>query len=294
MNDVLDAYQFLAAGLRNDPLLCLAQAVALLDPFWAETDIDEYSDDGTLTVALHICRNCLPDIYAQAVEALHRGVKYDELDALICHEVSQLGIPLDSLEGMEYGIPLPAYGATLDDPDFYTHHPELVPIVEMFGIHPDTEAYPIAVPEGVHTVGRRLFESLLEQTDERYRQVGYLLGFLCSSTGNTSADVDFDTLVEFQPLTWEPEDLAFAIEISREADEIMTAAQAGLKLLQFNPPIRSVLQDHINTLFRFFARQSKEKKRRDYPRLYWPPLDGGFTGTTETDPRILQLRRFAA
>jgi hypothetical protein len=246
--------------------LSLAQAVALLDPFWIETDSDEFSEDGTLTVALHICRNCFPDIYAQAVEALHRGATYDELDTLICHEVSQLGIPLDSLEGMEYGIPLPAYGVTLDEPDFYTHHLELVPIVEMFGIQSSGDTYPIGVPEGVYAVGRRLFESLLEQTDERYRQVGYLIGFLCSSTGNTSVDVDFDSLVEFQPLAWEPEDLAFAMEISREADEIMTAAQAGLELLQSNAIIRCTLQDNIQTLLRTHSRKPKTVQ------LLWPDI----------------------
>jgi hypothetical protein len=294
MNDLLDVYQFLAAGLRNDPLLCLAQAVALLDPFWIETDSDEFSEDGTLTVALHICRNCFPDIYAQAVEALHHGATYNDLDHLIGYEVSQRGLPLDGLEGMEYGIPLPAYGVTLDDPDFYTYHPDLLPIVEMFGIQPDSEAYPIEVPEGVYAAGQRLFQSLLDNPDEQYRQVGYLLGWVCSCTQNSSIDFSWETLGEFQPLPWEPEDLAFAMEISREADEIMVAAQAGLKLLQSSPLLQQTLQGNIHTLFCFLARQSKEKKKHDDPRLHWPPLDGGLTGTTKPDARILQLRRPAA
>ena len=34
MTTLTDVHRFLAAGLRDDPLLCLAQAVAYLDPFW--------------------------------------------------------------------------------------------------------------------------------------------------------------------------------------------------------------------------------------------------------------------
>ena len=245
MNTSTDVYQFLAAGLRDDPLLCLAQAVAWLDPFWSDTWDDDVDDDGSLSQALHITRDYFPDIYAQVVDALHHGAAYDDLDRLICAEISRRGIPLDSLEEMGYGIPMPAYGAALYDPDFYTHHPDVVPVLEMFGIQPDEDAYQVDVPERVYAAGQRLYDSLVEHPDERYRQVGYLIGWSVLVHGNSSVDLRLETLAEFQPLSWEPDDFAFAVEIIREADEIMAAAQAGLELVRSNPIIRQALQDNI-------------------------------------------------
>ncbi len=295
MNTLPDVYEFLAAGLRNDPLLCLAQAVSWLDPFWADIWDDDADDDGSLSQALRITRDYFPDIYAQVVDALHHGAVYDDLDRLVCAEISRRGIPLDSLEEMGWGIPMPAYGATLYDADFYAHHPDVVPVLEMFGVQPDEDAYEVDVPERVYAAGQRLYDSLVEHPDERYRQVGYLIGFVCSCTGNSSADNDWDTMGNFQPLTWEPDDFAFAVEIIREADEIMAAAQAGLELVRSNPIVRQALHNNIRRLYRRFERQvKKEKKYHDRPRLHWPPLDGGLTGTAESDPGILQLRRPAA
>lgn len=285
MNELTNVYQFLAAGLRDDPLLCLAQAVSCLDPFWSDAEPDAFDDDGSLRLALHVCRDFFPDIYAQVVETLHHGAAYDDLDRLICAEISRRGIPLDSLEEMGYGIPMPAYGAVLSDPEFYTHHPEVMPVLQMFGIEPDEDAYQVEVPECVYAAGRHLYDSLVEHPDERYRQVGYLIGFLCSCTGNTSADLDWESLAEFQPLSWEPDDFAFAVEIIREADEIMAAAQAGLELVRSNTFVRQALQDNIDRLYRLFAKPThKEKKKHDRPRLHWPTLDGGSSGAAESHP----------
>ncbi len=291
MNNLLLTYQFLAAELRNDPLLCLAQAVSWFDPFWSKSEEDD-TDDDTLNLSLCICRNFFPGIYAQVVDALHHGATYDDLDHLICAEISQQGIPLDSLEEMGYGIPMPAFGTSLSDPDFYTHHPDILPVLEMFGIEPDEEAYQIDIPERVYAAGQRLSDSLAEHPDERYRQVGHLLGWLFSCTGNSSADYDWETMCEFQPLAWEQSDVEFAAVIIQEANEIMAAAQAGLELLRSNATIHNALQDNIH---RLSAQQTKkEKKNHDRPRLCWPPLDSGLTGETEPHPGLLQLRRNAA
>jgi hypothetical protein len=54
------------------------------------------------------------------VEAVRRGASYAELDHLICGAITERGIPLDNLEWIGFGIPMPAYGAVLEDPDFYT------------------------------------------------------------------------------------------------------------------------------------------------------------------------------
>jgi hypothetical protein len=285
MNELPDVYQFLAIGLCGDPLLCLAQAVSWLDPFWSDAEPDEFDDDGSLRLAVHVCRDFFPDLYAQVVESLHHGAAYDDLDRLICAEISRRGIPLDSLEEMGYGVPMPAYGAALHEPEFYAQHPDVVPVLQMFGIEPDEDAYQVEVPERVCAAGHHLYDSLVEHPDERYRQVGYLIGWIGSCTGNTSSDLSFEEIAEFQPLSWEPDDFAFAVEIIQEADEIMAAAQAGLELVRSNTRIRQALQDNIDRLYRLFAQPThKEKKKHDPPRLHWPTLDGGSPGAAESYP----------
>ncbi|HMN13319.1 MAG TPA: hypothetical protein PKD55_13445 [Bellilinea sp.] len=286
MTTLTEVHSFLAAGLRDDPLLCLAQAVAGFDPFWNGLSDDEFNDDGSLAAALDVTRDAFPDIYALAVDALHHGVEYDDLDTLICAEISARGIPLDCIESMGFGIPLPAYGTQLDDPDFYAQHPDVVPVAKLFGIQP-ADDYPIDIPDHAYAAMHQLMVSLVEQPDSRYQQVGWLVGWLGSATGNSSIDLDYSTMGDYEPLTWEQDHLEFAMAIIDEADEIMESVQAGLALLQSNPRIQQALQDNIQRLYRSLARQTKSKKERknhDHPRLHWPALDSGLTGTTESDP----------
>ncbi len=285
MKTLTDVRSFLAAGLRDDPLLCLAQAVAWLDPFWGGPPDNDFNDDGSLTVALDVTRCHFPGIYALAVDALHHGAAYEDLDHLICAEISALGIPLDCIESMGFGIPLPAYGTLLHDLEFYTHHPDVVPVVELFDIHPEDD-YSIDIPDHAYAAAQRLMEDLTAHVDERYQQVGWLIGWLFSSTGNSSIDLDCETMWEFEPLSWEQDHLELAIAIIEEADEIMQSAQTGLALVQSHPHIQQALQDNIQRLYRSLARQSKsnkERKNHDCPRLHWPALDSGLTGTTESD-----------
>lgn len=283
MTTLTDVQSFLAAGLRDDPLLCLAHAVAWLDPFWDGPPDDAFDDDGTLVVALDVVRDCFPGVYALAVEALHRGAAYDELDRLICAEVSALGIPLDGMESLSYGIPLPAYGALLHEPDFYAEHSDVVPVVELFGIQPESDD-PIDIPGHLYDAARNILHDLIEHPDERYQRVGWLVGWLGGVTNNSSVDIDYETLWDYEPLTWEPENVEFALAIIQEADEIMESAQAGLALVQSHPHIQQALQDNIQRLYCSFARQSKkERKNHDCPRLHWPAFDSGLAGTTESD-----------
>lgn len=283
MTTLLEVHRFLAAGLRDDPLLCLAQAAAWLDPFWDRPPDGDFNDDGSLAAALDVTRCHFPGIYALAVEALHHGAAYGDLDHLICAEISALGIPLDSIEALGFGIPLPAYGTLLHDPDFYTDQPDVVPVVELFGIHPDGD-YTVDIPEHAHDAAHRLAVSLIEHPDEPYQQVGWLIGWLFSCTGNSSIDLDDETMWEIEPLAWEPENLDFASAIIQEADEIMQSAQAGLALVQSNSHIQQALQANFQRLYRSFARRSrKERKHHDRPRLHWPAFDRGSTGTTESD-----------
>lgn len=286
MTQLLETYKLLVTGLNQDPLLCLAHAATLLDPFRSELLSDELDDDWYYSVeaALDILRRAFPDSYAQAVVACHQGAGYEELDRLICAEMTVRGIPLDTVECMAYGVPLPAYGVALHDPDFYASHPDLVPVLELLGVKVEDD-FSAEVPDHIHTISHQLMTSLIDHPEERYQQVGWLMGFLGSSTGNSSVDFSWDLMGGIQPLSWEPNDLEFAIAIIEEAEEIMESVRAGLQLFESNPTIRSALKHNIQRLHRSLAQPSKNKKERKKHvlRLHWPSLDDGLNRTTEPD-----------
>jgi len=308
MTALTEVYDFLAAGLRDDPLLCLAQTVAWLDPFWQGSSDDEPYDEDWLSEALEVTRGHFPGIYALAVEGLHHGATGADLERLICAEISALGFPLDSLEGIGYGIPLPAYGTVLHEPDFYAEHPEVGPVMRLFGIQPEGD-YPIDIPEHAQAAAHCLMDSLLGQPDPGYQQVGWLMGWLFSCTGNSCIDLDPESLWEFEPMAWEAENLAFAADMVQEAEGILADAQAGLALVVASPQIQQVLRNHIRRLYRWLTRHSgkehiqqalrdhirrlyrwlaghsgKEQHSHDRPRLQWPASDSGLAGTAESDP----------
>src|SRR5690606_3714944 len=121
-------------------------------------------------------------------------------DRLICGAISERGIPLDSLEWIGYGIPMPAYGVVLDDPEFHTAHPDTKLVLECFGISPEVNPYHITVPDCAYTAGRFIGADLEKHEDERYRQVAWLMQWLFSCSGNSSIDYSYEEHCEFQPL----------------------------------------------------------------------------------------------
>lgn len=283
MTDLLQTYALLASGLRDDPLLCLASSVVWLDPMWQDADEDwdvPHDEDGTLGIALMVARKAFPDVYIEAIQAIRQGASYADLDRLICTAISTHGIPLENLEWIGFGIPLPAYGAVLDDPEFYTAHPDTKPVLECFGISPEPSPYHIDVPECAYTAGRFIAADLQRHDDEHFRQIGWLMHWLFSSSGNSSVDYDYETMGEFQPLSWEADDLVFAIEIIEEADGIMADALAGLAFLTSQPELMKALQHNVRRIYKVLA---KSKGKSDEPRLRlaWPHLTDGAERTAE-------------
>jgi hypothetical protein len=273
MTDLLLLHQFLMTGLSADPLLCLASSVAWLDPFWDEfADEDDYfEDDSSLSLALRVVRESFPDIYVQAVDLLRGGGNYADLDRLVCTEISQRGIPLDNLEWIGFGIPMPAYGVTLQDPDFYQAHPDVIPIVEAFGIYPEEDKYTVHVPDCVYTAGQFIAADLERYEDEHYQQLSWLIQWVFSCSGNATIDFDDESLADIPPLSWDENDLAFAIELIEEANGIMGDALAGLAFLTSQPELMKALQHNVRRIYKAIDRQ---KGRQDNPkvRLSWPVI----------------------
>lgn len=271
MNAISATYQQLAVSLTADPLLLLASAVATFDPFWAafdEPDIDYETDP--LTIALQVTRGAFPDIYAQAVERLRAGASYQEMDHLLCKAISAKGIPLDDLETIGWGIPLNAVGVDLEDPEFYAVHTDLLPILAPFGIDiPEGEIYSVDVPECVYPAGRAIAASLLEQTDPALRQVGWLFSWLFSCSGDSLVDQTDESLAEIPPLSWSPDDIAFAIELVDEAEGILRDVKAGLNRLKASPTLSAQLTAHIDQLYA----RLKQKQELDHVTLVWDAVD---------------------
>ncbi len=293
MNELLDTFGLLAAAMLDDPLLALANAVCWLDPLWEFADDDVYEEGDNVGMALCITRSAFPDIYAGAVERIRSGAAEKELDSFICGEISNRGIPLDNLESLRYGIPLTACGIELSDPDLYAARPDLLPLVDLFGIRPEPEHYNVEVPDCAYTAGRIIAGSLVQQDDERLKQVGWALAWLFSCSGNTLIDFDDESMAEIPPLSWDENDLAFAIELIEEANGIMDDVTAGLTLLEANPALFAALEANIQRTYQTIA---KQKGKQDEPRirLEWLPLESGGDGTALADPELLLVRRDAA
>ena len=278
MTQLLDIQQILVNEMNTNPGLCLANAVAWLDPFWDEftDEDDDYGGDGGLGLALRVVRSAFPTIYVQVIEQLREGHLWDDIDRFVCREIEKLGIPLENLEWMGYGIPLPSYGVRLEEPDFYESHADLIPILAPFGIDATSDADSVDVPECAHRVGQFIAEDLEQHPNEHYRQLSWLMQWLFSCSGNSVIDLDYEAMCEFQPLSWDKDDLEFAIAIIQEADEIMPEALKGLVFLQSTPEVFVALDDNVQRIYKAISKQPKEK-HDDKPRVrcIWPSLGTG-------------------
>jgi hypothetical protein len=271
MNNLFVLQSALAGALNADPVLCLAHSAAWLDPLRSEVDeIDTpESEEDSVLVALHILRRAFPESYFDVLQAIRHNATYQQLEGLICAAVQAQGIPLEHLEWIGWGIPLPAYGTTLDDPDFYTTHPDVLRVLACFGISPEPNPYDIHIPEMTYKVAEFIVDDLLQQADDHWRQVGWLLKWLFSLSGNSSVDYDPETLSEFQPLSWDRDDIAFAREIIQEADTIMQDAMAGLEWINEQHDMRVVLQYNVQCIYK----QQHYKGKQQKMQLKWYKSD---------------------
>jgi hypothetical protein len=133
----------------------------------------------------------------------------------------------------------------------------------------------------------------VKQDDERLQQVGWALAWLFSCSGNTLIDFDDESLAEIPPLTWDENDLAFAIELIEEANGIIGDVNAGLTLLEADPVLFAALEANVQRTYKTIAKQ-KGKKDEPRIRLEWPPLEPGGDGAAVADSELLLVRRDAA
>jgi hypothetical protein len=293
VNALIDTYALINEAIMADPRLLLANAVAWLDPFW-NSHLEEDEGEDTLGTALGITRRVYPQIYAQSVERLRAGETVAAVDQFICTAITEHGIPLDDSEYMAFGIPMTGLGVVLEAPDLYVHRPELIPILKLFGLHPDRaepNRYSLDLPEGLYKVGEKVCESLMGQPGLHWKQVGYTLAWLFGCSGNSLVDYDDESLSEFQPLDWETEEIALAVDMFEEARGILDDAETGIVWLTAQPERMAILSENIQRI----DQQLKKGKKRDHCiDLVWPPAGDSHDGTTVAGVEFLHLRRAAA
>jgi len=278
-NPLLSLQSGLAERVRADPLLGLAHTVAWLDPCWRvdETLYDDVPDDedSSLSYALFTLRTVFPDIYIDAIDMLRCGGTYHDLDHLICSAISERGLPLDQLEWFAFGVPLPAYGILFNDPNWQAGYPDIPPLLELFGIDPSHNRDGWVISDHVYSAARLLVENLTQHDAERCQQVGWCVAWLFACSGNCCLDFDDEMMAEMQLLSWDKADVAFALAIVEEADELYTAAMRGLEILKNDPAMRLAVQDNAARVYRALKRQ--KGNRRDDPRVtfQWPRLANG-------------------
>lgn len=266
-NDLRGLPDFLAHHLHADPLFCLANTVVWLDPLWAA---DEEGDE--FGIALLTLRRVFPALYAQAIEMLRDHQSVSTIETMICTELNRIGLPVDELVYLAYGIPLPAYGVDLTELGFYEEHPDLLPLLALFGITPDT-----LIPEQAYPIGQTLGDVLCNHPDSRYQQVGWLLLWLFAWTGNSIMDLTYEFMAEYEMLSWTAEEVTFAFDMIRQADELMGHVTTAQTLLLNQPALLNTLAQNIRRM----EAALKKGQKHDTCRLEWPPLADGLTGTTE-------------
>src|SRR5690606_14313485 len=141
--------------------------------------------------------------------------------------------------------------------------------------------------------GRIIADSLVKQSDERLQQVGWAMAWLFSCSGNTLIDFDDESMVEIPPLSWDGNDLAFAIELIEEANSIMGDVTAGLTLPEANPRLFAALEANIQRTYKTTAKM-KGKNHAPRIRLEWTVTLPGSNGAAIPDPEFLLVRRDAA
>ncbi len=283
MTPFLSYQSALAAAVDADPVLRLAHAAAWLDPLRGVLDDEDieavaYGEDpdAAVTMALFVTRRNFPEVYIDTLDALRTGQSYNAIDTLVCTAFNQKGIPLDSLEWLGWGIPLPAYGVELDDPDFWTAHADAAPVLACFGISPEPNPYRIEVPDITYRAAQIIENDLREQPDPTWKQVAELIGWIFGLCNNTVVSASPEILAEYQPLSWDPDDVEFAIEMIAEADDIMADALTVLKALNEHPTALQTLQTNVQKLY-----QQKGLNPNDRPQLTW-------TGFGERDERAAE------
>jgi hypothetical protein len=279
MNELQAVQAFLSAAMQADNQLALANVVAWLDPMYLTGTIDDnlsyadYGEENDLPITLSVCRHCFPTVYAQAVQLIWQGTDEGSLGHMLCEGMNaKLVGKLDHIEQVKYGVPIEAMGLCVDDPEFYDAYPDLGAIVADFCLRSEERLD----TELARRAARLLIDSLEASGSKTLAEVGQLLTWLFSLSGNTLVDMTADEIWEsgMELPDWVPDDIAFVNAMTSEAIEIVQQASDGEKTLERDPELRTALRENIQLIYKTFEKESKRRKPHDGSlstrHLKWP------------------------
>lgn len=285
MNVLLCANAHLYDALCADRRGALMLAGVLFDPISEE----EAALDCPLWHGLSVARMCFPTLYAQAVLAWQAGTPYAALESLLCDGISTYGIPIDDLDMLAYGIPLPAYGVSEEEP----FHDTARDIMRLFDVD-----HPYEGTETMWTTVRVLCLSLETVTTPQATWFHALLSWLWGVSGNTCVDSDPETLAEYEPLAWDADNIAFACDLIAEAETHMENVARAIEHIQRTPDILTQLCANLS---RIHLPQKERCVRNDNDlrhfarrcQLDWSTLVGSTCDTSPTGAIVLPLWHLA-
>lgn len=237
MNALLHYQQFLEQALKGDPQGQLALLAVWLDPLCLNTLQWEDAEDSSERSALSLVRDCLPDLYLEAIQCLYQGHSLEHAGDVICQRLNAFGIPLQDLLFMDYGIPLPAYGCSRSDPDFQAQCPQADLVRRCFGVDWE-EGEP---PSQAQTDIALLVALALRRAPAPLPEVGWVVAWVWGITGITCLDLDEESLLDCEPLAWTAENVAFARDLIAEANTLLVSIESGVSFLATHPAFFSEL-----------------------------------------------------
>ena len=317
MIELFEAVEFLADAVQTHPMMEIMNAIIWLDPLWDSSDNDEFNEDH-VGRALNICRKNFVDIYAGVMSMMRSEIEFDDNRAgtYIAHEITKLGFPIDDVEEMAWGIPSPSVGINLRNGETYQSHPEIIPLVELFGGRIDAdnvsddydeeidEGYygdedfstdGIEIPAGIYQVARLISQSLStisQETSLEWFRVNRFIEWVFGVSGNTLIDCTEYDLREMQPLDWNKQDIELAKAVIAEVNPFMIDALMGREILDDNPAMMKTLGKNINRVKK--AMKKHGNTRELSIRLDWRIAPKGVHGEASNDPELLLIRSDAA
>lgn len=303
LHNLLLAHRLTFQAVSRVPLSGLALAVAWLDPVLAlskqhDLDIDGWDETQEFIQMLEITRTCFPTIYAQAVQRLRR---HEPVMDFVYEEISKEGILVNEFEyPFSWGIPLPCYSATWEEPEWLEYHPEAEPALALFGVRIDEENGRIDCPDTASMVASALLDNLENEEPPGWECIANLIRWLWGLSGNSLVDWDEETLYSVQPLSWTPDDVAFARLLIEEAEKIYESAQSGIRLLKLSETARTALETnirqiqpqlpqevHLHDLAHLHIARGVDERRGRACRLEWPDVADSAERAAAPDPDVL-------
>ncbi|MEL6408599.1 MAG: hypothetical protein AAFR81_29800 [Chloroflexota bacterium] len=320
----LQQVQMLNQGLTCDARTLLALTVGWLDPLTILGDVEHLGDDHMEEIndaywrddavgqALYVTRSCFPDIHAQAISKIREGINLKDVCNFIDAQIeNQTGLPVGDYEeehAYAYGIPIQFYGFNIYDSEFYENHADEWEVIQMFGVEaPEDDEDSIfgvtldEIPSQAWDIAYVLQWSLWDlRHSPLHTSLRWTIAYCFSNSGNSSVDFSYEEAIEWQPLQWTPHDVAFATDITREAQDIMAHVALGLEHLK-DPTFVETVRKNIAIATEYVHKhQAKGKKIHDDTfishespnpfKIRWDDLCLSSSGETQPTTELLQLR----